>query len=155
MNITLPSLEELYSDATSALAVISPKAKISTIHELLLYTPKMLQFQGLGSFVEDIQRRLGAYGLALRDENVKIEDAVVRRYGSVRSAPVHVLNFSIRDDTVKVRPLKIIKELTKASEDVTAETLIDMVDADIHVISFGHMLDEAENRTHEWNIGAE
>jgi len=109
-----PQIDELFIENRSLRNVIYNK-KITTLLELLLFTPRMIEMSsGLGTNIARyVVVTLGLHGMSLRDPAQSIEDVVIGMFGSIEQAPVVILNFTltIKDGEIKYKHLRALNTI--------------------------------------------
>ena len=109
MNETQLAFVTVFEGNLSLIAKIATKLHVRTPEELQLFTYEyILKTASIGDWAGYIKRQMTDHGMPLRDFDESVPDAVVRLYGSLMSAPITVLQFSLADELARHRPIHVI-----------------------------------------------
>lgn len=109
MSIADLTLETVFAKNQPLLERVMQYTRVRSIHELLMYSTRMIgRISELSGYARNVNYELECSRLAARGTYETPKDAAIRLYGSLLSAPVEVLNFTVLNDEPVFRPLQLI-----------------------------------------------
>ncbi|MEO6109993.1 MAG: hypothetical protein ABIP50_03225 [Candidatus Saccharimonadales bacterium] len=131
------TLDTVFEDSPLSLNIIKKRLKVTTLEELMLYTPMMIMnTSGVGSPIAAyIRGRFTELNwahhahLRLRDNTESVLDFIDTMYHALINAPLVVLNFSL-DHTGSIihKPLELVQMFLEVKPDAVVLDLDDLDD---------------------------